>query len=359
MQILKLSGAVVDEENRINNEKEGRECIALKHVSDFINKNQGEELQFDISTLGGDLATAIEIHDLISSYPKKTIGNVTGLLASAGTVIIEACNERVMDGNKLFLVHNGWKEVTGNIYDFQQAVKDMAKTDAIMVKIYKERTGLDENKIIDLMKASDWLTAGEALEYGFIDRISNSGMKIAASALIQEAQGKVNDLLLTKLQAKMKLFGKEKAEGKAYPLTFANGETAVINAEEPEAGVEITPLGAMSLEDGEYELADGRKIVVSGGSITEVMEKQEEEQMQADEVLNTVATMLTKSEAKIEAMIEAKLKPLAAIASKHVPPKTNPVVNPGKTEVGEELQTKIEAKMAENRAAVQAKRKGV
>lgn len=361
MKILKLSGSVVNEETRLAYEKDGKECISLKKISDFINENKGQGLQFDISTLGGDLATALEIHDLISSYPKKTIGNVTGLLASAGTVILEACDERVMDDNKLFLIHNGWKEVTGNIYDFQKAVADMAKTDAIMVKIYKERTGLAEEKIIELMKASDWLTANEALEYGFIDRAVSSGMKIAASVVLQEAQGKINNNLLIKLEEKMKNpFKKDAGQAeKNYLLPLADGNNLLMNAEEAGQGVEVMPLGAMTLEDGEYELADGRKIVVAGGAITEVMEKPAEPEMSADQMVDTVAKMLTASEAKIEAMMEAKLKPLAALSSTHTPPKVNPVVNPGKIEIGDELQAKIEAQIAKNKADVAAKRKGV
>lgn len=335
------------------------EEITIEKVKNFLNSAKGEDIQFDISTLGGDLATAITIHDLIKAYPGKTVANIVGLTASAGTVIAIACNEVQMSDNSLFLIHNGWKEVTGNVYDFEKAVVDMRKTDSIMVKMYREKTNLPDEKIISLMKASDWLSPYEAKELGFIDRVIESGMKIAASALIEGAQGQINNSLLIKLQEKMKLFGKEKASEKAYPLAFADGATAVINAEEPAAGVEIAPLGAMTLEDGEHELADGRKIVVAGGTITEVMDKPEEPQMQADQVINTVAEMLTQSEAKISAMIEAKLKPLAALSSKHKPEKTQPVVNTGKAEFADALQAKIEAKQAELKEAADKKRKGV
>lgn len=335
------------------------EEITIGKVKNFLNSAKGEDIQFDISTLGGDLATAITIHDLIKTYPGKTVANIVGLTASAGTVIAIACDDVQMSDNSLFLIHNGWKEVTGNVYDFEKAVVDMRKTDSIMVKMYREKTNLPDDKIISLMKASDWLSPHEAQELGFIDRVTQSGMKIAASALIEGAQGQINNSLLIKLKEKMKLFGKEKASEKAYPLAFADGGTAVINAEEPAAGVEIAPLGAMTLEDGEYELADGRRIIVAGGAITEVMEKPQEPQMQADQVINTVAEMLTQSEAKISALIEAKLKPLAALSSKHKPVKTQPVVNTGKAEFADTLQAKIEARQAELKAAADKKRKGV
>lgn len=331
--------------------------ITVDKVRSFINAAKGDDITFDISTLGGDLATSITIYDLIKAYPGKTVANIVGLTASAGTVIAIACDEVQISDNALFLIHNGWKEVTGNVYDFQKAVTDMSKTDAIMVKIYREKSGLADEKIKELMKSSDWLSPYEAQELGFVDRINTSGLKIAASVIISEAQGKINNKLLIKLKEKMGLFSKEKDQ-KNYPLALADGNTAVINAEEPATGVEIAPLGAMSLEDGNYELADGRTITVAGGTITEVVEKPEEEETMAEEIISTVAEMLTASEAKTQAAIEAAIKPLQALASKHVPPKVQPVVNPGKSEIADTLQTKIEAKQAEIKAKVDNKRKG-
>jgi len=361
MKTLILEHDVVDESTRAELEAKGEKCISLEHVRNFLNSANGEDIKLDISTLGGDLATAITIHDLIGSYPGKVTGEVTGLLASAGTVILQACDERIMDSNKLFLVHNGWKSVTGNIYDFQKAVQDMSKTDAIMVNIYKKRTGLDNEKIIDLMKTSEWLTAGEALEYGFIDKITESTLKVAASAIITGAQGKINNQLLIKLKEKMGIFSK-KPEEKNYPLALADGNIAVINAEKPAKDVKIAALGEFAFAGGEYELKDGTKInVVDNGdgtfTITEVMDKPEME-VNSEEMINTVATMITNSEAKIEAMIEAKLKPLAAIASKHVPEKPSGPSNPGQSSAND-IQTKVEAKVKELKEAAAKKRKGV
>lgn len=332
--------------------------ITVDGVRSFLNANKAEEIQFDISTLGGDLATAITIHDLIKAHGKKTVANIVGLTASAGTVIAIACDEVQMSDNALFLIHNGWRELTGNVYDFQKAASDLMKTDAIMVKMYREKTGLADNRITDLMKASDWLTPAEAQKLGFVDRIISSGIKIAASVLISGAQGKINDLLLTKLTEKMKLFGKEKAEEKAYLLTLKDGNSCVINAEAVATGVSIAPLGAMTLEDGDYQLADGRTISVAGGVVTNVSEPTAAPGVTEDAIVGTVAAMLTASEAKIEAMIEAKLKPLAAMVSTHTPAKGDGPANPGQASVTDTLQAKIEAKQAEIKAAAETKRKG-
>lgn len=357
---------VVNETTRAELEAKGEKCISVEDVRIFLNSAKGEDIEFEISSLGGDLAPAILIHDLIKAYPGKTIARITGLTASAGTVIAEACDEVVMTDNSLFLIHNGWGTVTGNVYDFQKAIGDFTKTDAIMVKIYREKTGMNDSKITELMQASDWLSPSEALEYGFIDRIVPVDMKIAASVIISGAQGKINNELLTKLKTKMKIFGKEKDPKQVLnTLALKDGNSLLINAEEADKGVEVTPLGAMTLEDGEYELADGRKITVAGGVITDVIEMAPAGNADAgtETVINTVAKMLVENQVKIDAKFEAINKILAGITSNHQPAKgpgpINQLANTGNASIDmDAIQTKVEAKMAEIRAEADKKRKG-
>jgi len=301
------------------------EDITVDSVRSFLNANKTNDVQFDIATLGGDLNTGLLIRDLISEHPKKTTAYITGLTASAGTVIAMGCDEIIMSDNSLFLIHNGWKEVTGNVYDMEKAVKELAKMDAVMVKIYRERTGLPDNKIVDLMKAADWLSPEEAANYGFIDRISLSGSKIAASAIITEAQkGKVNQILILKLKEKMKNpFLKTKAKADVLNiLALKEGKNLLINAEEAAIGVEVAPLGAATLEDGEFELADGRKIVVSGGVITEVKELEAavsaSEDEDKEEIVAAISAVVVAEIQKVEAKFMAEL---GKIKSTHVPAK--------------------------------------
>ena len=338
------------------------ESITVDQIRLFLNSHRSESVQFEISSLGGDLATGLTIHDLIKAHPQPTSANIIGLTASAGTVIAEACDEIEISDNALFLIHNGWTEKTGNVFDFQKAASDLMKTDAIMVKIYRDRTGLADEKIKDLMKASDWLSPDEALAYGFVDRITPSGTKIAASAMLAEAQNaKINGELLTKLKEKMKLFGKDtKAKAEIVNiLALKDGKSVLINAAEPATGVEVAPLGAMTLEDGTFELADGRKIVVAGGVITEVVEVEAAAPADAAAldteavvaaVVAAVTPIVTAEIDKVKADFKAEL---GKISSTHQPAKGAGIVTPGKAKaeapgslaqkVADEIKAKIDA----------------
>ena len=334
--------------------------ITVDAVKNFLNENKGQDIQFNISTLGGDLSTAITIHNLIKAHNGNTVANIVGLTASAGTVIAIACDEVKISDNALFLVHNGWREVTGNVYDLQRAASDLMKYDAMMIKIYNEKTGLPEEQIRSIMKASDWMSPEEAKSLGFVDTIEVSTHKIAASAILKEAQNStINQQLITKLKEKMKIFGKEKKEvQKLNVLALKDGTNLLINAEAAGTGVEIAPLGAASLEDGEYELADGRKISVAGGVITEVKEMKEPEMAQAstDEIVAAVSGIIAAEVAKVKAEFTTQLEDLKKISSTHKPAKATVVTAQVERPVSvvgkiQEITDGIRAKIEESRKA--------
>jgi len=330
--------------------------ITVDGVRSFLNANKNEDIQFDISTLGGDLSQAITIYSLIKAHAGKTIANIIGLTASAGTVIAAACDERIISDNALFLIHNGWTSVTGNTFDLQKTASDLMKNDAIMVKIYREVTGMKDEDIKNLMKASDWMTPEEALNYGFVDSITPTNQKIAASAMLTEAQAALLNISLTN-KLKMKIFGKEKKDTPIMNvLSLADGKQCLISAELPATGVEIAPLGAMGLDDGEYTLDDGRVITVAGGVITDVKEvatpAPPAAAIDTNEVVAAVSAVVLAEMAKIEAKFDTKL---AAITSKHVPAK-GIIVSPSAS-APVSVQTKIKEMTDEIRANIENSRK--
>lgn len=321
--------------------------ITVDSVRSFLNANKNNDIQFDISTLGGDLGTAITIHNLIKTHPKTTIANIVGLTASAGTVIAIACDEIKMSDNALFLIHNGWKEVIGNVYDMQTAAAELAKTDAIMVKMYQEKTGLQVDVIKNLMKASDWMTPVEAEKYGFIDQVYSTGQKIAASVLVSGAKGKINQLLINKLEQKMIKLPFTAPKAKADPkqvlevLALKDGSRLLINAAEPAAGVEIAPLGAATLEDGTFELTDGRVITVVGERITDVSTPAGEpggEMASTEEIVAAVSALIQPVMAEVDSLKAS----LAALSSTHKPPKGLPTGTPPNASVTKPVHSKVQ-----------------
>jgi ATP-dependent protease ClpP protease subunit len=68
----------------------------------------------NIHSLGGDANHALAIYDALKEHSAKIITKISGMCASAATVIFMAGNERKMSENALMLVHKCWRLVIAN-----------------------------------------------------------------------------------------------------------------------------------------------------------------------------------------------------------------------------------------------------
>jgi hypothetical protein len=129
----------------------------------------------------------------------------------------------------------------------------------------------------------------------------------------------------------MKIFSKDKGQKPDVMnvLALKDGKSVLINAAEPSTGVEVAPLGAMTLEDGTYELADGRKIIVAGGVITEVTEVEAAAPAASTDVEAIVAAVAPLITSAVDAARAEFTEALGKISSTHKPAK-GPGVDPGK-----------------------------
>jgi tRNA(Phe) wybutosine-synthesizing methylase Tyw3 len=166
-------------------------------------------------------------------------------------------------------------------------------------------------------------------------------MKIAANAVIANARAaSINQLLITKLESKMKIFGKKDVKS-VNILALKNGSQLVISAELPEKGVECAAVGAAALEAGEYEMKDGKILVVDqNGVIVEIKEPAQaaapvaaeaatEEIVEA--VVASVNAKFAEFKAEITAEYTAKIEALTKATSAHVPAKGTVNNAPAKT----------------------------
>jgi ATP-dependent protease ClpP protease subunit len=141
----------------------------------FINevKESGaSELKLNVSSLGGSVNEALQIHDFLRSFNGRVTARVTGLTASAATIISMGADKIHMSENALFLVHNARFGMTGGTKeDLEEDIKNLEKIDNIIVNIYMKKTGRSEKFIRDLMMEDRWMDSKEAKSKGFVDKI--------------------------------------------------------------------------------------------------------------------------------------------------------------------------------------------
>ena len=152
------------------------------YVDFILNKNTDKEVSVLIDSLGGNLSTALSISSAFRWH-----GNVhahfVGMNASAATVASMGAKHISMDRSAMYLVHQcsqaffEWGSL--NATDMQNLIdnltkqkNDLDKIDANIAAIYANRCKKKSADLLALMKQGGWLSAQEALEWGFVDELT-------------------------------------------------------------------------------------------------------------------------------------------------------------------------------------------
>lgn len=147
--------------------------VSALAVVDAINQaGDAQVLNVHINSPGGDVFEGRAIMAAISAFRGKTVAKIDSLCASAATSIALACDEIEMAEGAAFMIHNAKTLAYGDKSDLRHTADVVEKIEGAIVNDYTTRTGKDEAEIRAAMQAETWFTAAEALEYGFVDRVT-------------------------------------------------------------------------------------------------------------------------------------------------------------------------------------------
>jgi len=133
-----------------------------------------------INSGGGDVFAGQAIHSMLKRHKAQVKVYVDGLAASIASVIAMAGDIVYMPKNSMMMIHNPWTIAMGNAEDFRKLADDLDKIRESLVIAYQDKSGLERDKIIELLNAETWMTAEEAVSYGFADEIEET-KQLAAS----------------------------------------------------------------------------------------------------------------------------------------------------------------------------------
>lgn len=155
------------------NEDEQNTKERMRSELKAIDEIKADKIIVNIDSFGGDVNHGISIHDLLKSNKAEIETRVTGMTASAATIIAQAGDTRTMSDNALYLVHNASAMAWGNKKAIESTIKDLEKIDGVMSNIYAKRSEKSTEHFEALMNESNgegvWLDAAEALDNGLID----------------------------------------------------------------------------------------------------------------------------------------------------------------------------------------------
>jgi ATP-dependent protease ClpP protease subunit len=170
---IDIKGAIVSNDDAWIYDWFGETYTSPKNVSAALEEANGEDVDIEINSGGGDVFAGSEIYAAIRAYPGTVNIHVVGLAASAASVIACAAKSDIAPTAQM-MVHNVSTWAAGNYHDMDHASNMLKQANRAIAAAYVEKSGMSEKDALDLMDAETWITAQDAVDYGLIDKIAGS-----------------------------------------------------------------------------------------------------------------------------------------------------------------------------------------
>ena len=175
----------------------------LEKFKNQIDALEISNLTIELKSNGGDLMEGFAIYDAIRNMPARVTVKIVGASASAATVIASGADRIEISENSRYLVHNAMTFVDGNKEKLKEVYEQLTSFDNQILDIYVKRTGKPKAELSELMKQEKWMSADEALSWGFVDEIIKQKIsnKMAETRNLTEEEQAEMDALVAENEA--------------------------------------------------------------------------------------------------------------------------------------------------------------
>ncbi len=127
-----------------------------------------------MNNLGGDWFHGMSMYDAIRASTAHVYGIMWGHAMSMGSIIVQACDSRIVAPHCTFMIHDGTESLSGTCKTVESWAKYAKKTRERMYEIYlsrmkSKRHRITLKKIEDMCSHDTILTSEEAVKNGLAD----------------------------------------------------------------------------------------------------------------------------------------------------------------------------------------------
>lgn len=205
MPKIEIKGVIVSNDDKWIYEYFDMTATSPADVAQALEQANGEPVEVEINSIGGDVWAGSEIYTALKSYGGGVTTKIVGIAASAASVIAMAGNPTMISPTAEIMIHNVSNGAGGDYRDHQHTAQMLQDYNSTIANAYVLKSGMAKERLLELMNAETWLTPQQALDMGFVDEImftnTSAQIRLAASAsglLPQEVITKVRDALLNR-----------------------------------------------------------------------------------------------------------------------------------------------------------------
>lgn len=123
-----------------------------------------------INSPGGAVFDGIAVHSMLAKIDGLTV-RVEGLAASIASVIALAGSRVEMERGAMMMIHNPWNIAMGDSQELRKSADVLDQIKESLIDIYVGKSGLERDFVAEMMDEETWLSADEAVEFGFADAV--------------------------------------------------------------------------------------------------------------------------------------------------------------------------------------------
>lgn len=308
------------------------------YVSYVLSKNANKPVDVLIDSLGGSLATALSIASAFKDHG-DVHAHFVGMNASAATIASLGAKHITMDASAMYLVHKcsmtffQWASLNADqlqeqIAQMEQTKTDLEKMDGNVATMYAKKCRKPVQDLLDLMKVGGWLTAQEALDWGFVDELTDSKEDAApvltdktAAAMASvgmpipnipvEGQASLWERFLSSLSS---FIGSNKPQSNQQPIN------PIVDMHKFPILAGLLALEAVALTDGKCSLTEEQLGSIEA-QLKELTDAKAANEAATNALKETHATALSEKDSKI-AELQALLDKKPGADTQHVNPAT-------------------------------------
>lgn len=170
MAEINIKGVIASDENVEVYSWFGYNTASPSSVADQLAEiPDDEDVIVNIGSQGGEVTAGAEIYTMLKNLKNRVEVHITSLAASAASFIAMAGDNILISPVGQIMIHRARSSADGTSSDMSQAGQMLDSTDQMLVSVYKKKTGLSRNRLMQMLKDETWMNADDAVKLGFAD----------------------------------------------------------------------------------------------------------------------------------------------------------------------------------------------
>jgi ATP-dependent protease ClpP protease subunit len=157
--------------------------VTAQSVADAIAKaGSFDRISVRVNSPGGDCFEGVAIYNLLRAQGKPIDVSVDGLAASAASIIAMSGGTVSVGVGAMIMIHNAATFAYGDAAALHKIADTLDKISQTVGDIYVAKTKQSAAEIKTLMDAETWMSAQDAIDKGFADKILNQDEESSTQA---------------------------------------------------------------------------------------------------------------------------------------------------------------------------------